>query len=529
MACCRFLLPLAALVCVAAPAGAQSLPSPDELAPDLGLTALPSPETSAAIESLPQIGFDAWMDKAASVRNWVVEEGDDPTTNNGESKSLPFAVPNSLIIQFTPHASAQAIEAYLEEKKLAVIQTFPNIGAVQVQADLSSYFTPLLSDTSTNDALLRGMLQASKAFTADELVQSATPDFVLTDKNMDGADSYTNMLHPTEIVTRTANDVSEAADWGIADIEADQLWTLPGAGDGVVVGIMDAGFARHEDITFLRFPAASPGDNHGNHVAAIACANHNDIGVEGVLPNCFVVARSADVFFQSVDGNPQLRFMTLFSQILGTLSRFIEEDDQITTYNISLGYNWRRNFNINPDLPEALQWRQLVEMQGTLLVSVLEVAQRNDKVIFSAAGNDSDGLAVPVSARYASPFNWAAITARETGRAQNGFIVAAHGPDGARASFSNSGADISCPGTDIKSAVAYDAFSMPSRSTYGKMSGTSMASPYCAAAQVLFRLVRPGYSGIEAVECMVRAGVPGTDGVPRLKLTRSIAACPERS
>jgi len=60
------------------------------------------------------------------------------------------------------------------------------------------------------------------------------------------------------------------------------------------------------------------------------------------------------------------------------------------------------------------------------------------------------------------------------------------------------------------------------------MSGTSMASPHCAAAHVLFRLVRPNYTGVEAANCMMRAGEVGADGIPRLKLARSLAACPNR-
>lgn len=507
---------------------AQSLPPTSDLSATPQLMQLPSVETQEAIGNLPQIGFEAWTKSALPAREWVVTKNPTSGTSNGDSSHVPFVVPNSMIIQFKNGVSATEIEDYLSDKNLLVIQTFPSIGAVQVEADVSQFFTPKLSDTSPNDALLRGMVTASDTFKADDRIQSATPDFVLTDKKMDAPEpSYTNMLNPTDIVTSVETATpSEMVDWGVADIEADQVWGLPGAGDGVILGVMDAGFGRHEDITYLRFPSTTPTDNHGNHVAAIACAGHNGRGVRGVLPNCFVVARSADVFFQSMNGNPQIRFMTLFSQILGTLSRFIDEEDQIKTYNISLGYNWWRNFSINPDLPESLQWRQLVEMQGTLLVSVLEVAQTRDKVIFSAAGNDSDGLSTPIEAKYASPFNWAAITARETGRAQNGFIVGAHGPNGTRASFSNTGADISCPGTDIMSAVAFDSAAAPSPSAYGKMSGTSMASPYCAAAHVLFRLVRPNYSGVEAANCMVRSAEAGLDSMPRLKLTRSLTACP---
>ena len=83
------------------------------------------------------------------------------------------------------------------------------------------------------------------------------------------------------------------------------------------------------------------------------------------------------------------------------------------------------------------------------------------------------------------------------------------------------------PGVNILSALAYDEADQPSSSAYGKMSGTSMASPYCSAAHILFRLVRPGYTGVEAVECMLASNAKTDDGTPMLRLTQALAACPE--
>ena len=86
---------------------------------------------------------------------------------------------------------------------------------------------------------------------------------------------------------------------------------------------------------------------------------------------------------------------------------------------------------------------------STISASVLELAAKAGKVIFSAAGNDSSGLAVPMQARYASPFNWAALTAREHGIARNGVVVEAHDASNKRAPFSNVGGNVSCPGVDV--------------------------------------------------------------------------------
>jgi hypothetical protein len=491
---------------------------------------LPSADTSKMLEQLPQRGFAEWKKREVTPRELTADPNkldyvgkQKLEMSDDGMKSVPFVVPNSMIIQFTADTSSSEIKAYLEENNLNVIQTFPGIGAVQVDADISKYFAPKLTDKSQNETILRGITTAISDFQKDERVQSATPDIFLTDKSAE----ITNVLRPTEIVTAVGNETQEVLDWGVRDIEADQLWSMQGARDGVIFGVMDVGFSRHDDIVFLDFPAGVAADNHGNHVAGIGCGLHNGKGIQGVLPNCFVRARAGDVFFQAVEGNPELGFMVLFSQILATLDRFVTTQEDVSTFNVSLGYNWRSNFGINPDLQESAQWRVLVESQGAFLVTLLKAADEKGKVIFSAAGNDSSGLSAPIKAKYASPFNWAAIIAREQGIAENGIIVGAHDPDGHRADFSNSGGQISCPGVNVVSAVAFDANLQPSTSSYGKMSGTSMASPYCAAAHVLFKLVRPGYTGIEAAHCMMVSDKTTELGTPMLRLTQALNACPD--
>lgn len=236
-------------------------------------------------------------------------------------------------------------------------------------------------------------------------------------------------------------------------------------------------------------------------------------------------AQYGDVFFQSPQGGAVTNLMVLFSQILGSLNTFVDSYDDVSTFNISLGYNWIANFGINPDAPDSKNWRALVEMQGPFVVTLLQTAQKRGKIIFSAAGNDSDDQNPPIDAKYASPFNWASITARQNG-IKNGLIVEAHDQSGNRAPFSNSGGNISCPGVDIVSTVAYDTQHKQSSSAYGKMSGTSMASPYCAAGLALFRLVRPHYSAEAAVDCLFKSKALSNSKTPMLKLADAVKACP---
>ena len=68
-----------------------------------------------------------------------------------------------------------------------------------------------------------------------------------------------------------------------------------------------------------------------------------------MLPNCLVRARTGDIFFKSAEGGDVTKFIAVFSQILATLQKFILLHEDIHVINVSMGYNWRQNFGINPD------------------------------------------------------------------------------------------------------------------------------------------------------------------------------------
>ncbi len=364
------------------------------------------------------------------------------------------------------------------------------------------------------------MLLSIKDFKSDPTVRGAAPDVVLRDEAVDNLAQAVNIRQLT-------ND-SEILDWGVGDIEANNVWELPGADNGVIFGVMDVGFASHEDIIFSSISSDMNADDHGNHVAGIACAQNNGKGIRGVIPNCFVRPKAGN-FHASEPGGNILAFVQTFGQILAALNEFIPNKDEVKTFNISLGYNWISNFGINPDTESSEQWRQIVAAQGEIFVSVLSLAAQKNKVVFSAAGNDSGGLADPIDAKFASPMNWAAITARERNIVSNGVVVEAHDQAGNRANFSNEKGHLSCPGVNILSAVAHDSSGAISQNQYAEMSGTSMASPYCAAGHTLFSLVRPNYLGVEVVDCFIESGVASSSGSPMLKLDRALSHCPPKS
>ena len=491
------------------------------------MSAAPSLETKQAIEALTP-KYDSGLSpnsvtptyKELTIEPNKLRFPKDPQASDDQKADgkVSFGAQDLMILQFQPNVTQSEMDDYVKSHEFEVVRTFPSIGAVQIKTDLSRFFKPQITDNNANDAVVRGLVAASQEFKKDPRIREASPDLVLR-----GQSDITNFMVATNVMDKAD---AKLTDWGIKDIQADQLWDQDGAADGVVFGIMDVGFGRHEDLVYIDPLPGTPVEDHGTHVSGIACGRHsNPNGTRGVLPNCFIRARYGNVFFQGMQGGQVTQYFALFSQILGSLTTFVDIYDDVSVFNISLGYNWMSNFGINPDAADSSQWRALVEIQGPLLVTLLQNAEKKGKVIFSAAGNDSTGLSPPIDAKYASPFNWAAITARELG-IKNGVIVEAHDASGKRAPFSNSGGQISCPGVNILSTVAYDTLHKQSKYAYGEMSGTSMASPYCAAGLMLFRLVRQNYSGEAALDCILKSTSKSDSGVPMLRLKDALDSCP---
>ena len=491
-------------------------------------SALPSAETIRAIEALPtEIPDGRTAADILESGSLVVNRDELPATSSefytfdaSGNALAPFTVPNSVVLVLDPNIG-EDVNELVANYNLAIIDKYPNLSSVRVEADLTRFFVPQPADNSNNDALIRGLLDASNYYKSlDPGIVGAIPEPILSDQ------AVTNLVEPSN---RSAQAVpgQEDVDWGIQNIEADQLWDRPGAADGVVLGVLDTGFARHEDITFLRVPATINSSDHGNHVSGIICGEHgNGRGMKGVLPRCFVRPQVDDRLNFRSEGGDTVRFIIGFGDILTSFDRLTNEESSVKVFNVSLGYNWMSNFGINPDGANASLWRDYVRMQGPIVLRILARAEQTRQVIFSAAGNDSSTTRL-ISAEFASPMNWGARYARENNLPGGGYgvIVEAHDRSGERAEFSNVNGDISCPGVDIRSAVAFDANDNPSESWYGEMSGTSMASPYCAGGYALISLVRPDLEPIEILDCMLQSSRRSSSGAPMLKLQEALVAC----
>jgi subtilisin family serine protease len=247
-------------------------------------------------------------------------------------------------------------------------------------------------------------------------------------------------------------------------------------GDNSVVdidlGILDTGVdASHPDLNVAggfacidpdgTVPATNPanyadGNGHGTHVAGIAAARDNDLGIVGAAPG----ARIWAVKVLDDRGNGTT------SSIICGLDVVFDNGGAMDVVNMSLGGRVGSTSTCANEAMHAAVCRA-VDRGTTVVVAAgndgidarLTVPAFFDEAIAVGAINDYDG--VPGSAAAPTCTNW--------------------GADDAYAGYSNFGTvvDIAAPGTCVNSTLPGGG--------YGTKSGTSMASPLVAGLAALHR------------------------------------------
>lgn len=231
-----------------------------------------------------------------------------------------------------------------------------------------------------------------------------------------------------------SDDPRSHEQWALRSVGAKSAWSIS-TGKSVVVAVLDTGVAAHEDLprllpgkSFTTGGEADP-NGHGTHVAGIiAAAANNQIGVAGLAPDVEILP----VQVLEADGSGD--HAAIASGIVWAT------DNGADVINLSLG---------GTEPSEALHTAvQYAHAKGVLLVA--------------AAGNEGS--------RSNSPMYPAAY--------DEVLAVAASGPDGTAASFSNSGTyvDLAAPGFAILSTTP---------DGYDYLSGTSQAAPFVSAAAAL--------------------------------------------
>jgi len=474
-------------------------------------TGLPAPALMSALEGLPVDKPDRTV---VSLRTSSFPEESYFAAIAGPD--APVAVPvqarRQVVLQLRPETSAEDIQSLLETYGLAPVQTLPQIGVLVVGVP---------NERVENAGLALEEVAGIQSLELNELVDElakdprilvATPNSVLSPFVMHGS------VSPVDVAPPSASLQAERQDWGIDDARIDDAWPL--INGPMAVGVIDVGFGRHDDLDMREGFSVPPLlHNHGTHVAGIMCAKHNNGWVRGALPGCTVFYSPGHELLDSLDpveGTDVVAWSALLSEYLATVLEFMDANPAIGVINLSLGYNWLPNFNQDPRSNRTI--RNIVRSQGRIYKTLLEHAALKDVALVSAAGNDSMTLPTPLEAQWASPFNYGAdLMLRDRGWS-NGLVVEAHDRAGRRASFSNAAGHISCPGVGIVSTLASP------QNGIGTMSGTSMASPYCAAGLAALRAVLPGLGLQEAMRC-IRESPVSSGNVPRLDLAHAIDSC----
>ncbi len=230
-------------------------------------------------------------------------------------------------------------------------------------------------------------------------------------------------------------------------------------------------FAGGNPISF------SDGNGHGTHVAGTIGALDNSIGVVGVAPG-------ARLWAVRVLNNQGSGFL---SDVIAGIDWVTQNAATIEVANMSLGWT---GGDTDPNDPAHDAIRRSVAKGVVYAVAAGNSAKdaagfapaSYDEVITTSAIADSDGLGGAFGP------------------------ATSYGSDDSFATFSNFGADVdlAAPGVDILSTLP--------GGKYGKLSGTSMASPHAAGAAALYTVLygKPFDSlGVEAVRTgLIQFGIP---------------------
>jgi thermitase len=242
-----------------------------------------------------------------------------------------------------------------------------------------------------------------------------------------------------------------ASQWGLSAIDASQAWALTQGRPGVTVAIVDTGIdVGHPDLAAKIVGSATLTGNagnvndragHGTHVAGIVAAipdNGAGIAGDGYDAKLLNLKASSDSTSATSPG---------FSCEAIAQSIVYAVQHNATVINLSLG---------SPTPCDVM-------------ATAVAYAWSHNVLLVAAAGN----------ANTSAPTYPAAFP--------DVIAVAATDPNDQRASFSNHDAawvDIAAPGVDILSTVP--TYGNPTGETsYGYMSGTSMAAPFVAGAAAL--------------------------------------------
>ena len=436
-------------------------------------------------------GVDDPVEEAIPSLDFIPREAD-YTEDHPDLPGVPVSF-NTLVLVFEQGTTVGEAQSLLDDIGAEIVGGIPG---VEGQAEGILFLRVPTADH-------QAMIDLLARLRADPLVKYAVQDGLLTTTMIPRPNGGTPATWTWQVAPAGGN-------WGMERIRAPQLWNLNAAvaktGRTTPTGVLDVGFANsHEDLVYDENLTVGTQDDHGTHVAGtIGATFDNGVGVDGVTPFADLVV-SAPAFGGS---GTALNVRTSWGEQMSSgFFGLLNARDDVVVVNASLGYNWGPA-GINQNTSTAVH--DLVEDQGAIfaLAELIYVLLGHDLPVFVvAAGNDSNDISngtggwVLMEARWASPFAYAGIELDMP----NVIVVesvansAASAGGATRSSFSNIGADISAPGSDVMSTSWR---STNPTAFYENMSGTSMASPHVTGLISYLFTVDPSLLHSEIVDLL---------------------------
>ncbi len=270
------------------------------------------------------------------------------------------------------------------------------------------------------------------------------------------SDARVALIEPDYVVTTYAQTLPPGINRSEADVNATAKINGKDERVNIDIAIIDTGIdLLHKDlnvyknVNFVNTGSKGSDDNgHGTHVAGIAAAKDNTIGVVGMAPG----ARLWSV--KVLDRNGSGRMSTIITGV----DYVTQHADEIDVANMSLGCNC---------VSEALN-------------QAISRAVAKGIVFTVAAGNDGKDAASYSPANHPDVITVSAIADYDGKAGGLGKATCRADRDDSLASFSNFGSvvDIAAPGVCV--------YSSWKNNMYQTISGTSMAAPHVAGAAALY-------------------------------------------
>jgi major intracellular serine protease len=230
-----------------------------------------------------------------------------------------------------------------------------------------------------------------------------------------------------------ANQIKDVLDWGFHVQGIEQAWVTKGK--GITIGVADTGLPNHPDLqgaiinakNFSQSINVNDRNGHSTHVCGTIGARENGHGVIGVAPLSRIV----------------------IAKVLG-------DDGSGSIDGIAAGINWLVDQGV-----DIISMSLGGSGHQILLAAIRRAVERGVFVICAAGNDNQQGMEDQNTVGY--PAKYAETVA-----------VASYNKAGRLSDFSSRGdeVDIACPGENILSTWL--------NGTYRRLSGTSMATPFCS-------------------------------------------------